>query len=100
MWRYSPILLSLAALAACFRAPRLSTGAASVPLSVLTVHADDPSLAVIDLENGSVTEYPPAAHALSGDAVDGAVITSRGDTSFGTTGPPAVHDGLTSVDRT
>jgi hypothetical protein len=52
----------------------------SVPLRVLAVRPNNPSLAVIDLEAGTVTAYPPWVHALPGDAVDGAVITPRRDT--------------------
>jgi hypothetical protein len=52
----------------------------AVALRVLAVRANNPSLALIDLEAGTVTHYPPGRHALPRDAVDGAVITPRAET--------------------
>lgn len=44
-----------------------------VSLRVLAVRPNNPSLAVIDLAEGTTTVYPPGAHALPRDATDGAV---------------------------
>lgn len=47
----------------------------SIPLRVLAIRPNNPSFAVIDLEAGDTTLYPPGAHALPRDAVGGAVMT-------------------------
>lgn len=47
------------------------------PLRIVAIRPNDPSVAVIDLEEGTLAVYPPGVHALGNDAVDGAVITPR-----------------------
>lgn len=51
-----------------------------VPLRILAVDPITSSLAMIDLEHGTATRYPPGTHPLSGDPVKGAVITAGGET--------------------
>ena len=42
-----------------------------VPLRVLAIRPNSPSLAVLDYSERTTTVYPPGAHALPGDATDG-----------------------------
>lgn len=57
-----------------------------VPLRIVAIRPNNPSLAVVDLESGTTTLYPPGEHGLSGDAVDSAVITPTGDTIISASG--------------
>ncbi len=57
-----------------------------VPLKIVAIRPNNPSIAVIDLETGTLTEYPPGFHALPADATDGAVMTSTRDLLVWTNG--------------
>ena len=69
----------------------------SIPLRVLAVRPNNPSLAVIDLEEGTVTVYPPGVHALPLDATGGAVMTPRRQLIVWTSGVARLFSG--SLDR-
>jgi hypothetical protein len=58
----------------------------TVLLRVLAVRFNNPSLAVLDFEAKTMTVYPPYAHALPLDAVDGAVAAPNGDLIIWTQG--------------
>lgn len=49
-----------------------------VPAQLLSVRFNQPSIAVIDLERGEATTYPPGTHGLTGDAIGGGAITQDG----------------------
>lgn len=51
-----------------------------VPLRILSVDPIRSSLAMIDLEHGITTRYPPLTHPVSAFTVDGAVMTAAGET--------------------
>ena len=70
-----------------------------VPIRVLTVRFNNPSLAVLDFQERTMTVYPPGAHALPLDAVDGAVMTPDGELIIWTQGIARLFTGsLDSVD--
>lgn len=70
-----------------------------VSLRVLAVRPNNPSLAVIDLAEGTTTIYPPGAHAMPLDATDGAVATPEGDWIIWTSGVASLFAGpLDQVD--
>lgn len=58
----------------------------AVPIRVLAVRPNNPSLAILDFEVGTMTVYRPRAHALPLDAVDGAVAAPNGDLIIWTQG--------------
>ena len=65
----------------------------TVPLRVLAIRPNNPSLAVLDLEAGTTTVYPPGAHALPLDATDGAVMTPDRDLIVWTQGVARLFSG-------
>jgi hypothetical protein len=64
-----------------------------VPLRILAVRPNNPSLAVVDLEAGTTTVYAPGAHTLPLDAVDGAVMTPDRETVIWTSGVARLFPG-------
>ncbi|HSJ19769.1 MAG TPA: hypothetical protein VK964_04270 [Nocardioidaceae bacterium] len=46
---------------------------------VLAVKPNGPGFAVVDLDGGTVRDYPPGSHTLPGGAVSGVAVTARGD---------------------
>lgn len=50
----------------------------AVPVRLLAVRFNNPSLATFDLDTGRVEHYPPGSHGLSGDAISGALVTPDG----------------------
>jgi len=71
----------------------------TLPLRVLAIRPNNPSLAVLDFETGTTTLYPPGAHALPLDATDGAVITPNRAFIIWTNGVARLFTGsLASVD--
>jgi len=72
----------------------------SIPLRVLAVRPNNPSLAVIDLSERTTTVYGPGVHALPLDATDGAVATPSRDWIIWTNGVARLFsDGLDHVDQ-
>lgn len=57
-----------------------------VPLRVLAVRPNSPSLVVLDFSAGTTTRYPPSVHALPLDATDGAVMTPNREMIIWTNG--------------
>lgn len=71
----------------------------SIPLRVLAVRPNNPSLALLDFRAGTRTVYPPDSHAVPPDAVDGAVMTRNGEIIIWTQGIARLFtDSLDSVD--
>lgn len=64
-----------------------------IPLRVLAVRPNNPSLAVLDFDEGTTMVYPPGVHALPLDAKDGAVATSDGDWIIWTNGVARLFTG-------
>lgn len=46
---------------------------------LLSVRPNGPGFAVVDLDDGTVSDYPPGSHTLPEDAVSGVTVTPRGD---------------------
>lgn len=71
-----------------------------IPLRIVAIRPNNPSIAVIDLQSGQLTEYPPGTHALPADATDGAVVTPNRDVIIWTNGIARLFAGdLGSVTR-
>lgn len=71
-----------------------------IPLKVVSIRPNNPSVAVVDLESGQLIEYPPGFHALPADATDGAVATPNRDVIIWTNGVARLFtDDLGSVTR-
>jgi hypothetical protein len=71
-----------------------------VALRVLAVRADNPSLAMLDLEAGTTTIYPPGAHAVPPVPGIGAVFTPRREALIFTSGTAQLFKGsLDAADR-
>lgn len=49
-----------------------------VPVRLLAVRFNNPSLVTFDLDTGQTLAYPPGSHGLSGDAISGALVTADG----------------------
>ncbi len=49
-----------------------------VPVRLLAVRFNNPSLATFDLDTGQTMMYPPGSHGLPGDAISGALVTADG----------------------
>ena len=50
----------------------------AVPVRLLAVRFNNPSLATFDLDIGQAAVYPPGSHGLSGDAISGAWVAADG----------------------
>jgi hypothetical protein len=73
--------------------------AAPIPIRILAVRFNNPSLAVLDFEARTMTVYPPRAHAVPLDAVDGAVMTPNRELIIWTQGIARLfEDSLNSMD--
>lgn len=71
-----------------------------IPLKIVAIRPNNPSIAIVDLQSGQLTEYPPGTHALPADATDGAVVTSNRDVIIWTNGVARLFTGeLGSVTR-
>jgi len=46
-----------------------------VPLRIVAIRPNDPSIAIVDLESGLLSEYPPGSHPFPADAIDGVAVT-------------------------
>ncbi len=70
-----------------------------IPLQILAVRPNSPSLVLLDLERGTSTVYPPGVNALPLDAIDGAVMTPGRELVIWTQGVARVFEGsLDQVD--
>ncbi len=49
-----------------------------VPVRLLAVRFNNPSLATFDLDIGQAAVYPPGSHGLTGDAISGALVADDG----------------------
>jgi hypothetical protein len=73
--------------------------ATPIPIRILAVRFNNPSLAVLDFEARTMTVYPPRAHAVPLDAVDGAVMTPNRELIIWTQGIARLfEDSLNSMD--